>query len=491
MTEGSRPKSFILARASGFFWTFAERGELFGRATFLWTLVFLVNLQIYLVLTKIIIPSDAARAYFSPDNLAFFVAVMKWYLLCGVLGYISLPILKVTQNNMSDTYLGCSIVLVVANFIHICLFFGGMIGLLAPLFLLITITYLSIFMSPRIGRWGLFCSVTMYLGAVGLSRLGYIPDMSVILDRVTFKELFTAPTLVITFSLIIAFTMIFFEYFIIYIVGLLNYRTKQTLRLNEELTASNRKLRELDVMKDNFLSLVSHDLRTPMTSIEGYASIMLERLGRFSEQDQKLSLEIIVKESQRLARLINDLLDLQRFAAGKMELDFQDLDLSRLARESADLFRGAAYSKKISLETALPDTAVWVSGNADRLSQVMANLLSNAVKFTPANGRVILSIAMLAGEERPRVKVSVSDTGPGTAPELRRGIFDKFQQVDKFTRPREHGAGVGLALAREIIEAHGGRIGLADGRGQGSEFYFILDVKTGRDQGEENPDRGR
>jgi signal transduction histidine kinase len=399
-------------------------------------------------------------------------------------------VLKVTQNQMSEAFLGLSVVLVIGNFLHLCLFFGGIIGLLAPLFLLITITYVSIFQTPRLGRWALLCSVTMYLGVIALRAAGIIPNMSVVLNRVTVKQLFNDPTLMIMFSLIMAFTMMFFEYFVIYIVDLLNYKTEQAQLLNEELTASNRKLRELDVLKDNFLSLVSHDMRTPMTSIEGYASIMLERLGRFSEEDQRASLEIIVKESQRLTRLINDILDLQRFEAGKMELDLRDLDLDRLARESAELFQGFAYSKKISLETVLPESPVWVSGDPDRLSQVMANLLSNAVKFTPAGGRVIVAVENMAGERGGRARVSVSDTGPGIPPELRPRVFDKFQQVEKLVRPREQGTGLGLALAREIIEAHGGRIGLAEGTGRGSEFYFILKTQTGRGQGEENPDRG-
>lgn len=259
-------------------------------------------------------------------------------------------------------------------------------------------------------------------------------------------------------------------------VSIENARKVEELKRMVELETSYRELKKLDEMKSNFLSMVSHDLRTPMTSIQGYASILLEKRDRLEQERQTRYLTIIINESKRLIRLINDLLDLQRFEAGKMQLSFEDIDLNDIIRQSVDAFQGAAFSKHITLDNNLPESHTMIHGNTDRLSQVMANLLSNALKFTPDGGRVNVSMEKLDESGKSAVKVSVSDNGPGIPKEKQPQLFTKFQQVEGMVRSKEQGSGLGLALVREIVEHHGGRVGVESEPGKGSVFYFVVQV---------------
>jgi PAS domain S-box-containing protein len=249
-----------------------------------------------------------------------------------------------------------------------------------------------------------------------------------------------------------------------------------------ELEAANKKLMELDELKDNFLSMVSHDLRTPMTGIVAYAQIMREGLGDIDEESQKKYLDIILQQSERLTRLINDLLDIQRFEAGKMALEFVSMDLVELINESIDAFQGICREKNITLEKNLPDRQIIITGARDRLHQVMANLLSNAVKFTPGHGRIVVSGEMASRDGTATVKVAVADTGPGIPPELQDKLFDKFQQADKPAKGKSQGSGLGLALVRQIIDYHNGQVGLQSAPGQGSVFYFILPIENRKEK---------
>ena len=176
-----------------------------------------------------------------------------------------------------------------------------------------------------------------------------------------------------------------------------------------------------------------------------------------------------------------------------MDLDFEELDLAALVRESVQSFQGAAHPKQIRLESDPLAREVRVRGDGDRLAQVMANLLSNAIKFTPAGGQVRVSIEPVTENGKRAARVSVSDTGPGIRPELHGKIFDKFQQGDRLARVKERGSGLGLALVRQIIERHGGQVGLESEPGRGSSFYFLLPTNLGgggRSNGEKDPDCG-
>jgi len=265
-------------------------------------------------------------------------------------------------------------------------------------------------------------------------------------------------------------------------VSIDNARKVEELKKMVALEISFRELKRLDEMKDNFLSMVSHDLRTPMTSIKGYASILLEKIDKLNQQRQEKYLGVIIKEADRLTRLIGDLLDLQRLEAGKMKLDFKEVDLVEAARESVESFRGAALAKNISLEQALPGDGVLVKVDRDRISQVIANLLSNAIKFTPEGGRVTLSLATEDGDDPGWVQVAVADNGPGIPRDEQAKLFDKFQQVDKLVRGKEQGSGLGLSLVREIVRRHNGEVGVKSEPGSGSEFFFRLPLKMDEDK---------
>jgi len=259
-------------------------------------------------------------------------------------------------------------------------------------------------------------------------------------------------------------------------VSIENARKVEELKKMVELETSYRELKKIGELKDNFLAMVSHDLRTPMTSIQGYTSILIEKMNRLDPERQKHYLEIIQNESMRLTRLINDLLDLQRFEAGRMQLELKDIDLVKIVREIAESFQGAALAKKQILETSLPEEEIPVNADPDRLSQVIANLLSNATKFTPEQGKISVNLEKISQDGKPMVKVSVKDNGPGIPIEMQAKIFDKFQQLDNPVQPKEKGSGLGLALVREIIEHHQGEVGVESEPGKGATFYFVLPI---------------
>lgn len=467
-------KPSLLARGSEAFWIFAEQGGLFYRAVFLWTIVFTVDLTIYFLLTQIVIPSEVMRDYLAPFQISLFKFVLESYILVIGLGYLSMLILKLVQNNMSDTFLQLAILLACSNYVHICHFYGGIFVIIAPIFLIITVTNVSIFLSPKLGRFALLCSLGLYFGSIALEKWKYLSAMSVVLENITVPKLFTNPTLMAIFAIIMGASMFIFEYFVIYIIALIGARTEQTQRLNLELEDSNRKLSEIDLMKDNFISMVSHDLRTPLTGIRAYAEIIRDRRDKLTPQEHEKFLDIIIDQSKRLGRLITDLLDVQRFEAGKIKLDFQELDLVPLLREAMDAFRGAAEEKNLSFTENIPDREILIRGHRDRLHQALANLLSNALKFTPAQGHVEVSEKTTMGPGCPMVMVMVKDNGPGIPVEMQKRVFEKFQQGDELDRNQMQGSGLGLALVREIIEVHGGEVGLSSEPGQGSTFYFSL-----------------
>ncbi|UCD84663.1 MAG: GAF domain-containing protein [Deltaproteobacteria bacterium] len=255
-------------------------------------------------------------------------------------------------------------------------------------------------------------------------------------------------------------------------VSVENARKVEELKKMVELETSYRELKALDELKDNFLSMVSHDLRTPMTGIKGYALILRDMV---RDEEQQKYLNIIVQQSERLTRLINDLLDVQRFEDGKMTLELADLDLARLVRESVDAFEGATYEKQLVVERSIPEREIIVSGHRDRLHQVVTNLLSNAFKFSPPDGRIRVCLEVIG--DGSKAKVSVSDAGPGIPIELQDRLFEKFQQLQNPLGEKDQGSGLGLALVRQIIEYHNGKVGVNSEPGKGSEFFFFLPVK--------------
>jgi signal transduction histidine kinase len=230
--------------------------------------------------------------------------------------------------------------------------------------------------------------------------------------------------------------------------------------------AQNELLLEQSRLKSELVSIVSHELRTPLTSIIGFTNVLLTRpLDRATRQRY---LEIVEEQARRLARLTDDFLDLQRIEEGRLELRQELIDLVALLREQEQLF--AAQSTQHTLKFELPpDRPLSVRGDPDRLTQVLANLIANAIKYSPEGGEV-----ELAGEgSGDVVRVRVRDHGIGIPAEQQPSIFTKFFRGDAASRGFS-GSGLGLALAREIIEAHGGRIGFTSAANQGSTFWIEL-----------------
>lgn len=237
-------------------------------------------------------------------------------------------------------------------------------------------------------------------------------------------------------------------------------RTMQLQQANADLERASRHQSE-------FLTMVSHEFRTPLTSIITFTELLLDDAAGRVNQEQQEYLTDVLESSQRLLHMINDLLDLSRLDAGKVKLFREVLDIRDLARDAERTVRPLAERHGITLTMAVPEHLPLVEADPLRITQVLLNLLSNAIKFTPRGGRVDMS-ARVDGDH---LEVSVADTGVGIAPEDQDRVFEKFSQAG---RDRPEGTGLGLPLAKSLVELHGGCMWLESQLGQGSTFRFTL-----------------
>ena len=240
-------------------------------------------------------------------------------------------------------------------------------------------------------------------------------------------------------------------------------------RSRAELEDANEKLKELDKMKSEFLNTVSHELRTPLTAIKAFAEILLDNAGEDPETQVEF-LGIINKEADRLTRLINNLLDLSRIEAGRMNWHFEPCDLEDIANSATETLRLAAEKKGVDYKVVHEAQGLPVHGDHDKMVQVFTNLIGNALKFTPTGGAVTVTTRRV-GE---RAEVVVSDSGMGIAPEFHATIFEKFGQVDTSETREIKGSGLGLPIARSIVEAHKGTLTLDSDVGKGARFIVRL-----------------
>lgn len=226
----------------------------------------------------------------------------------------------------------------------------------------------------------------------------------------------------------------------------------------------------LERLKNEFISLVSHELRTPLTSIHGSLNLAVE--GKFGElpPDARRFLEIAYRNSGRVVRLVNEILDVQRIESGEIALELRPLPLAPLLEEAVASNQpyAAGFGVRIVLEDVPPE--VTVLGDPDRLLQVLANLLGNAARFSPRDEIVSLSAQSLSG----RVRMKVSDRGPGIPEAFRSRVFEKFAQADASTAGRREGYGLGLSISKAIVERLGGRIGFDTRIGGGTTFHIDL-----------------
>jgi len=230
------------------------------------------------------------------------------------------------------------------------------------------------------------------------------------------------------------------------------------------------KEKEIDKMKSELISNVSHELRTPLSTIqEGISLVFDGTLGPIQE-DQKDMLARVKNNIDRLARLINDLLDMSKLETGRLELHKSSVNISALSVEVLSSFHNQLKNKKIKLKNLIKKDIANLYIDPDRISQVMTNLIGNSIKFTPANGCITLEVK----DAEREVKISVSDTGIGIARENIAGLFDRFSQFDRVYGPGERGTGLGLPISKEIVEMHGGRIWVESEVGKGSTLTFSL-----------------
>jgi signal transduction histidine kinase len=246
-------------------------------------------------------------------------------------------------------------------------------------------------------------------------------------------------------------------------------RMKELEGENEEAADALQSMRETDRAKDEFIAIISHELRTPMTSILGWTRMLA--LGGLDEQTQREALDALERSTLAQAKLIEDLLDESRIAAGKLRLDLRALDLRTLVASAVSMARPAAEAKGITLTVHCGEESFDVFGDPSRLQQAVGNLLGNAIKFTGEHGRVSVRLQ----REGSTGVIEVADSGRGIPAELLPEIFERFRQGDGQRAERQSGLGLGLSITRHLVEMHEGSVqASSDGEGRGATFTIRL-----------------
>ena len=250
----------------------------------------------------------------------------------------------------------------------------------------------------------------------------------------------------------------------------LEQKSRELEAATAELRQANERLTELDRLKDDFVSTITHELRTPLTSIRAFTQILLENPGAELEQ-RKRFLGIITKETERLTRLINQVLDLSKIESGSAEWNLSAVDMREVVADTVTGMSQVFEERSITVDLEVPERVPAVKADVDRMIQVMLNLLSNAAKFCAA-GRGRIRIALTA--QPGAVRVDVRDNGPGIDPADQKLIFDKFRQAGDVLAERPRGSGLGLHISRQIVEHFGGRMWVESAPGRGACFSFTL-----------------
>jgi signal transduction histidine kinase/CheY-like chemotaxis protein len=235
----------------------------------------------------------------------------------------------------------------------------------------------------------------------------------------------------------------------------------------------NTREMELDRLKTEFISVVSHELRTPLTSILGYTDLMLSGATGEINEIQREFLGILQSSGNRLGNLINDILDLSRIDAGRMEVKHEPVNYSTIIGELLRLMKSSADAKDIALDVSFPQNLPLVSGDSDKITQVVANLLSNAIKYTPEGGWIKV---LIETTEDTTIKTCIADSGIGISEEDQNRLFQKFFRADNSLTREAGGTGLGLVIVKSIIELLGGSIWVQSEIGRGSKFFFTLPI---------------
>jgi signal transduction histidine kinase/CheY-like chemotaxis protein/PAS domain-containing protein len=246
-------------------------------------------------------------------------------------------------------------------------------------------------------------------------------------------------------------------------------------RLYQEQIETAEKLRELDKLKSQFLANMSHELRTPLNSIIGFSRVIMKGIDGPVSELQSQDLTAIHNSGQHLLKLINDVLDISKIEAGKMELSFDDhTNIADLVISAMSTAVGLTKDKPIKLERVIPENLPLASADPTRVRQVLINFLSNAAKFTEEGIIRVEVKQVLSPDNYPEIMISVTDSGPGISPEDQAKLFQPFSQVDTSATRKVGGTGLGLSISRMLVELHHGRIGVESDSGKGSTFWFTL-----------------
>ena len=254
----------------------------------------------------------------------------------------------------------------------------------------------------------------------------------------------------------------------------LEQKSKELERATGELREANERLKELDRLKDDFVATVSHELRTPLTSIRTFSQILRDNPD-LDPAERARQLGIVIKESERLTRLINQILDVSKLESGNVEWRPGPVDMKEIVEDTVAAMSEVARERSVELHTRMPERVPAVTADLDRIVQVMLNLLSNAVKYCDARqGKVEVALS----QSQNVVRIDVRDNCPGIAPGDQEAIFERFRQASEPQSGRPYGTGLGLHICKRIVERLGGRIWVASGRSGETCFSFTLPMAS-------------
>jgi signal transduction histidine kinase len=253
----------------------------------------------------------------------------------------------------------------------------------------------------------------------------------------------------------------------------LSLRVRNAIRMRQlyvEIEGQYRRLEKLELLRDSLVHMIVHDLRSPLAGIRAYLDLMkMDGEGKL-EPEMAESIDEARKVAVDMTEMVSDLLDVSRLEAGQMLLELSQIDLGALATEVAAMVGRASHRVSVRMEASAEQARI--IGDASVIRRVVTNLVGNAVKFSPTSSQIVL---LVQGNDT-EAKVSVTDRGPGIAPEFHEKIFEKFGQVEAARQGTKHSSGLGLTFCKFAVEAHGGRIGLESVVGRGSTFWFALPV---------------
>ncbi len=249
----------------------------------------------------------------------------------------------------------------------------------------------------------------------------------------------------------------------------------QDVRSHQLTEQALEEMREADQLKSQFLANMSHELRTPLNSIIGFSKVILKGIDGPVTDTQREDLTAIYNAGQHLLGLISDMLDISRIEAGKLDLSFEEVDVTEIMEGVMTTAVGLVKDKPIELLTDIPEEMPTILADRMRVRQVLLNLVSNAAKFTE-EGQIAVS-ARHVTEPEPEILIAVADTGIGISPQNVEKLFEPFSQVDPSPTRKSGGTGLGLSIARHLVELHGGRIWVESTLGEGSTFAFTLPLQ--------------